>query len=271
MTLIEINTYRVFVRHFLRLKNPKARGEIAKLASHLGVHPTFVSQVLAGNKDFNLEQGYAVTSYLNLSEVERNYFICLIQKDRAGTQELKDYFQDQLNAIRKSLLSTSNRLPKHRTLDDQQKAVFYSSWIYSAVRLFCSIGSGKTVEEVSEAFQIGRIKASEILNFLTETGLCILEGDRYRMGSQHTHLEATSPFVLRHHMNWRSKAMQRHENVSAKELILTAPFSISRKDFEKVREKILECVKENFEIIKSSPAEDVAFLNIDFLWLNWKE
>lgn len=271
MTLIEIDNYRVFVREFLRRKSPKSRGEIAKLASHLGVHPTFVSQVLAASKDFNLEQGYAVTSYLNLTEVERNYFICLIQRDRAGTVELKGFFQEHLNAIRKSLLSTSNRLPKHRTLDEAQKAVFYSSWIYSAIRLYCSVGKGKTVEDVSENFQISRIKATEILNFLTETGLCIVEDDKYRLGSQHTHLEATSPFILRHHMNWRSKAMQRHENVSAKELILTAPFSISRKDFEKVREKILECVKENFEIIKSSPAEDVAFLNIDFLWLNWKE
>ncbi len=72
-------------------------------------------------------------------------------------------------------------------------------------------------------------------------------------------------------MNWRAKALQRRESISATELALTAPMSISIKDFVKIREKLLECIKENLEIAKNSPAEDIAFLNIDFLWLDAKD
>lgn len=271
MNLPDIDNYRVFIREFLRRKAPKTRGEIAKLAAHIGVHPTFVSQVLTGVKDFSLEQSYGVTSYLDLSETETKYFLLLVQKERAGSKELRIFFEKELQSIRSELLSVTKRLAKHRALGEQQKAIFYSSWIYSAVRLYCSVGNGKTCEEVAAEFQITRVRALSILNFLTEAALCDIEGEHYRLGTQHTHLDANSPFIQRHHMNWRTKALQRHENISPHELAMTAPLSISVKDFQVIREKLLACLKESFEVAKNSPAEDVAFLNIDFLWLKKKD
>jgi uncharacterized protein (TIGR02147 family) len=267
MNLESIDSYCSFVREFLHRKSPKQRGQIAKLAEHLGVHPTFVSQVLSGAKHFSLEQSFAVTTFFELTETEQKYFLLLVQKDRAGTKELRKYFENELSNLRKDLLLVSKRLPKHRDLTEEHKAIFYSSWLYSGVRLFCSVGDGQTIENVVERFRIGRIKAASILGFLVEVGLCTKEGENYRLGSQHTHVESTSPFSNRHHMNWRNKALQLHENKTVEELVLTAPMSISVKDFQKIRESLLNCIKENFEIAKDSSAEEIAFLNIDFLWL----
>jgi uncharacterized protein (TIGR02147 family) len=268
MNLYQIESYRAFIREILERRSPKRRGEIAKLAEGIGVHPTFVSQVLTGTKDFSLEQSYAIADYLSLSETERKYFLLLVQKDRAGSQGLKAFFKKELVAIRKDLLKVEKRLNSHRTLTDEQKAIFYSSGIYSAVRLYCTIADGKTPEQVAGYFKLPRVKAINILEFLVEANLCEQVGDRYRMlTALVTHLSPDSPYIIRHHMNWRTQALQRHENLSVEELAISAPMSISVKDFKEIREKLLSSIKDSLEIVKGTEPEDVAFLNVDFLWV----
>lgn len=268
MEFSKLANYRSFIRSYLAKRAPNGRGEITKLADFMGVHPTFVSQVLAETKDFNMEQSFAVADYLELTKVERKYFLLLVQRDRAGTKNLKEYFNAELEELKKSYLMVAKRLSEHRTLSDEDRAIFYSSWLYSAIRLYCSIGSGQKLEDICANFGLGRKKVLGILDFLVSKDLLINEHDRYRLGSQHTHLPSDSPFIVRHHMNWRTKALQRHESVAAEEIALTAPLSIGKKDFHVVREKILACIKECFEIVKNSEAEEVAFLNIDWLWIN---
>lgn len=262
------SNYRSFIREYLARRAPRGRGEIVKLASFMSVHPTFVSQVLAGTKEFNMEQSFAVANFLELTIIERKYFLLLVQKDRAGSKELKDYFKAELEEIKSSLLMVSKRLKEHRSLSDEDRAIFYSSWLYAGVRLYCSVGHGKNLEEICAYFRIGRKKTLGILEFLSSKELIIEERGRFKLGTQHTHLPSDSPFIIRHHMNWRTKALQGHENISPEELAFTAPMSISKKDFEKIREKILICIKESIEVAKSSEAEDLAFLNIDWMWVH---
>ncbi|MGZ6442457.1 MAG: TIGR02147 family protein [Pseudobdellovibrionaceae bacterium] len=271
MDFENLRNYRVFVREYLKKMPSKGRGEIAKLASFVGVHPTFVSQVLTGKKEFNLEQSFSIAEYLNLTETERKYFLLLVQHERAGTQALKNYFKNEIELLKKSLLKISNRLNKHRSFSETDKAIFYSSWMYSAIRLYCSIGKGKTLEEIVKYFSINRKRALQVLEFLCEKNLCVKNDNRYLLGSQHTHVGNDSPFLIQHHMNWRSKSLRRHEAMSEEELAFTAPMSISVHDFKVIREKIMSCIKDSVEVAKDSEAEDIAFLTIDWLWAQPKE
>lgn len=267
MDFSKIISYRAFIRSYLEKRALKGRGEIGKLAQFMRVHPTFVSQVLASTKDFNMEQSFAVADYLELTKTERKFFLLLVQKDRAGTKALKNYYTAELEELKSSMLLISKRLNEHRTLSDEDRAVFYSSWLYSAIRLYCSVGSGKKLEEVCDQFHLGRRKALIYLDFLLSKDLVSLENERYQLGSLHTHLPSDSPFVVRHHMNWRTKALQRHESIVPDEIAFTAPMSISKRDFLVIREKLLACIKDSIEVAKASEAEDVAFLNIDWLWV----
>lgn len=271
MELKEYANYRTFIRDHLAQRAPRGRGEIAKLAEFMRVHPTFVSQVLAGVKDFNMEQSFAVANFLELTKVERKYFLLLVQRDRAGTKDLKDYFKTELAEIKTTLLMVSKRLKDHRSLSDEDRAIFYSSWLYAGVRLYCSIEPGKNLEEVCIYFGIGRKKALGILEFLASKDLVLEEKGRFKLGTLHTHLPSDSPFIIRHHMNWRTKALQGHEGLSSEELAFTAPMSIAKKDFEKIREKIMTCIKDSIDVAKESEAEDLAFLNIDWMWVKPRE
>lgn len=97
-----------------------------------------------------------------------------------------------------------------------------------------------------------------------QTGVCELKDGRFVMGKTHVHVANESPLVLKHHSNWRMKAMQKMDFRDDAELFFTAPMSISRKDFLVLREKLNVILKEVVEIAKASPAEDLFCLNIDF-------
>ena len=71
-------------------------------------------------------------------------------------------------------------------------------------------------------------------------------------------------------MNWRNRALQRHENISEQELVYSAPMSLSEKDFELLREELAHWIKKMVERVQVSPSEKMAFLNIDFLFMNLK-
>lgn len=218
-----------------------------------------------------MEQSYAAAEYLQLTKVERNYFLLLVQRDRAGTKSLKKHFDEQIEELKMSLRALTNRLERHQVLSEEDRAIFYSSWLYSGIRLYCSLGDGKTLEEIIKHFNIGRKNALYILDFMVSRDLVLFANGHYKLGHQHTHLPKESPFNVRHHMNWRTKALQRHENMSAEEIAFTAPMSISRSDFQLIRDKIFACIQESIEVAKASEADDVAFLNIDWLWINFSE
>ena len=77
-SLFSFTDYVVFLKAYIENQPKKGRGLVQKLAFHLGVNPTFVSQVLSGLKNFSVEQGFEVTEFLGLAGLEKDYFILLI-------------------------------------------------------------------------------------------------------------------------------------------------------------------------------------------------
>jgi len=267
MSIFNFSDSRAFLRHYISTLPRKGRGESTKIARYLRVSTTLVSQVLNGEKSWTAEQAQALTEYLGLSELETDHFLFMIHYERAGSAELKKYWQSKLNDLKSKALQLSERLKSERVLNDQERSVFYSSALYSAVRLFTSIGKGKTVGEVEERFEISRARASEILHFLVETGLCRLEKDRYIMGAQSTFLEQGSPHLLKHYSNWRIRAIRQSEELSEKELMYTSVVSLAQKDFDLLREGMVGFIKEFLDKVHASPAEEIACFNLDFFWI----
>lgn len=243
----------------------KGRGEAARMGRHLNLSSTMMSQILSGIKVLTLEQGHAIGEYLVLGTLEIEYLIDLIQRERAGTIQLKKYFEKRLEDIRNRSLQLSKRLPKSHSLTQEEKAVFYSSPLYSILRLFTSTSpDGKTLTEILEVFPISIQQAQEYLDFLTSTGLCHFKNGRYSMGLQSTHIDSHSPFVRVHHSNWRIKSIERMASPMDKELFYTAPVSLSEEDFLKLRERMVLFIKDFISTIHDSSPEKVACFNIDF-------
>ncbi|HWU42963.1 MAG TPA: TIGR02147 family protein [Bdellovibrio sp.] len=269
MSLFDHDDYRSYLReHIANLPN-KGRGELSRLAQHLEVNTTWISQIMSGSQNFNQEQGYRLSLYLGHMELETDYFSLLIQIERAGTSELKEYLRKKLSAIKAESLKLSKRVVYEKKLSDQDRAIFYSSWIYSAIHIYTSLfAKGVTSDEIAERFGLSKLKVAEAVRFLLSVGIITEKSGRYLLGVQSTFIEQGSPYILKHHSSWRVKAIQKSESLSGTEMMVTGQYSISKKDFLILREKLTEFVKTLNTTIQETDPEEIACLNIDWFWLD---
>lgn len=267
LSIFEFENYKAYLSQVIETFPQKGRGQINKIANYLSAHPTLVSQVLNGTRDFSPEQIHKLSEYLDLQPLETDYLILLVQYERAGTHEFKKYYKKKLDDLKKSSLNISQRLGKKHELTDLERSIFYSNWTYLAVWLFCSVDNGQNVESISKRLNITPIQTKDIIDFLLSVGLCSNESGIYKMQSQHIHAEFGSLFLGQHHTNWRIKSLERINDLDAEELMFTSPFSISKKDFLTIREQFVKLIKSTSKTIKDSPAEDIACMNLDLVWI----
>lgn len=269
MSVFSSTSIKSYLKIYIGSLPRRGRGEINKIAAYLGVSSTLVSHVLSGKKIFTLEQSHKLTSYLGLIDLEADYFMALNQLERAGTADYKKYWSTKLDKIREQSLKLSERLQqKSRVLTEQDRAIYYSSFIYVVLRLYCSVGEkGQTLQALAQRFELPPKKCAEIMHFLVETGFCYEKSGRYFMGEQSLHLEKGSPHLLRFQADWRMKSIQAAEDLSDEELMFTGPVSLSKDDFKKLREEMVQFIKKFLETVHASSAEEVACLNIDWFWV----
>jgi uncharacterized protein (TIGR02147 family) len=269
MSIFAYDDYRDFLRKTLAELPQKGRGEITKMAKALGIHPTLMSLVISGKRELSNEQVFHLAEYLRLGTLESEFLTLLVLFSRAGNHRYKAHLKEKIAAMRRESRKIGNRFEHEKTLTEIERSVFYSSWLYSAIRLYASVGDeGKTADEIAARFGRPRPRVVELLAFLQSAGLVVQAGDRYRIGPLRTFLEPNSPHSPKHHANWRNKALQKADMISDQELMFTSPISLSQKDFAKIRERIASLLKEVSEIVRDSPAEDVGCLNIDLFWVD---
>ena len=242
----------------------KGYGQAKKLAQYMGVHTTLVSQALKGIKGFTPEQAALISDFLGLTDIESEYFLLLVQWDRAGNEPLRKTLKRQIENMKRKSAELVNRLQAEKKLSEENRAVFYSDWAYSAVRQITAIPGFHDLDSIASYFNFSKKHTKEIVDFLLLTGLCKEEKNRLVVGPRSTHLESTSPWVRIHHMNWRQKAMEKINDDKAGKLHYTSPLTISKKDVLKVREMIVQFLEQVDKVIEPSPSEELFCLNIDW-------
>jgi hypothetical protein len=158
-------------------------------------------------------------------------------------------------------------MPGARTLSAEHRATFYSQWYYSAVRLASSLPEMTTPQAIAERLELPSALVESALEFLIETGLIRAEAGGYQLAAKRTHVGASSPLAAAHHRNWRAQVMSRYEHMTRRDFAFTSPITLSRADFLRVRELLLESVAAVSRIVEPSECEALAVLNIDWLEL----
>ncbi len=265
MNIFNYLDYREYIKARIDALPKGGRGELLRIAKSVGIHSSILSQVFQGHRELTSEQAVAVAGYLELTEVETRYFLLLTQWQRAGTEKLKTVLKKEIDHLRSEETQIIRHIPQSQVLTQEQKAVFYSSWHYSAIRVLSSIPDWQKEESLRKRMGLTREQFAMIVRFLVDHGLCEEKGGSFSPGPQSTHIEGVSPLVARHHANWRIKAMERHPSIAhERELAFTSPMSLSRTDVPKVRAMALEFISKICEITDPSPSEVAYCLNLDW-------
>lgn len=263
-SILTYKDFRKFIRHAFTTRSKNGFGESTKLAQALGVNNTLVSQILKGDKCFTLEQAVSAAEHLNLNELESEYFILLVQLDRAGTKQFRNFIEKQIERLRLKSQELVNRIQHDTEISEEKRATYYSDWIYSAVRLSTALPDLKTTEAIAQRYNLPHTKIKEVVDFLLSADLLKLEKGQLSLGIQSTHLKAQSPWIKSHHANWRQKALQDISSGNPQSLHYSAPLTISKKDAEKIREILVKTINSVDEVLGPSESEELYAFNIDW-------
>lgn len=263
-TIFDYDDYKTYVRDRLRVMPKKGRGQLRRLSEHLQVSTVLISQIFSGDRDLTPEQAFDTTVFLNLNETQTQYFQLLVQKERAGTHRLRAELAKQIEVLRKKGRSLKSVLPVDRDLSDQEKAIFYSSWQYSGVRVLSSIENFQTVDSIAERLDLPREVVARIVNFLVTSGLCVETNGRIQAGPRRTHLEAGSALVRARQIGWRIKGFESMDRARETDLFYTAPMSVSSDSIGKIRSELAQTIERVVKIVGEEKPTEAACLNIDW-------
>lgn len=265
--VFDYQDYREFLTEALGGKS-KRTGQRGALARHLNCQTAFLSQVLHGTANLTLEQAFKVNQFLGHEPVSAEYFLLLVQKDRAGTQELKKYFQQKLNELLSKRSEIAARIPKNRTISDLNELYYYySSWYVGAIHVAISIPELQTPVALAKHFHLEDGVVREVLEFLVNTGLAKSDKGKFSIGPSHIHLERNSKFIQQLHSNWRMQALRSVEKNRDQDLHYSVAYTLSREDVEKIRQQILQVIEQNMNVVRPSKEEVLYCNTIDFFEL----
>ena len=266
MGIYKHSDYRKYVN--LRINNlPKnGHGEYRRIAKALNVHTSTVSHIFNGKKGLTMEQGAALATYFGLSEAESDYLLTLIELEKAGTSDLKRKLRARLERQKQLATQLSSRIPKDATLSEEHKALFYSNWYYSGIRLATDIEGLQTDRAIAEYLNLNIDLVRKVLVFLCSEVLCIESDGTYHIGPQRTVLESASPLISRHLTNWRIRAIEKSSQIlPMTEFQFTSAMSLSREVADQIREHLAKEVQKIIEMGNNSKSEELFFLNVDWL------
>jgi uncharacterized protein (TIGR02147 family) len=262
-SIFEHSSYKAYLKAVLNAGKRRS-GQRSKLAQFLSCQTAHVSQVINGHTHFSSEQGFRISSFLGHDREESHFFFLMVNRDRAGTKDLEEYYQQQLDEIisRRSIIK--NRVSTTRVVPQEHQTRYYSSWHYVAVHMALSIPELQSKEALAQYFHLPLGLIAETLEFLTSTGLAEIRAGRYVIGPSHIHLGHEANNINKHHMNWRVQSMDSLLRANAEDLHYSVVFSLSRPDAVKLRERLISVIKANLEDVAPSKEEILFCICLDF-------
>ena len=262
-SVYDFDSYRKYLEDRLG-EHGRRTGRKLAAAEFVGCHSGYLTRVLKGEADLSLEQGDAFNRFMNHEPGEAHFFLLLLQRERAGTESLRGYFDEQIAKIRGQRNLLHLRLDERRMLEGADEARYYSHWYISAIHVLLSIKSYQTKEALASYLGLPVGTVAEALEFLSQVGMAIKEGSRYRIGPSYVYVGPDSPNLAKHHSNWRLKSIDAFSRRGRRdEIHFSAALTLSRADFEKYKELQRKRLEEDMEFFKASEEEGGFALCLD--------
>lgn len=265
MTVYEYEDYKSYLRDIISSRAAaEGRGTVSRLAEHLSVSPAMISQVLRGEKNFSAEMALEVGEYFLLRDKELDYFLLLVDAERAGSYKLREKLTQKIKLYQEEAKKVTAHFKRDVELTESQKAEYYSSWIFAGVRNVIATKEIFTIKDLHSELKVEPKALHRAIDFLINTALIRQVDGKFLITEKSTFIPQDSPLVLKHHQNWRLHGMRLMDQRNESDLFFTAPLSTSRAHSEKIRSELLKLIKNLSKEVVEEEAEVVRCVGIDF-------
>ncbi len=263
-SIYDFKSYKEYLKAWIGQQPHNGHGSKSVIAKYTQCNPAYVTQVLNGNAHFSLEQIEKLKPILALDEDEFDFFVLLVERERAGTTTLNKYFTLKIEKVLQARKQIKNRVKNEDLLSEEVQVKYYSSWLNMAVHMALTIPSFQSISSV--AYQLGTSERSvkDTVDFLLKYGIIAEIKTGYRIGTKRFHLSHDSPLISKHHSNWRLQVLKSLDQKKEDNLHYSSVISISQNDYAKIRNDLLGAIENAKAIVKDSPEETLVSFCVDF-------
>ncbi len=205
-----------------------------------------------------------MADYFRFSEQEEEYFLLLVQRDRAHEPKYQKKLDQKIGNLQKRALNLTNHIQDKATeMKADWMPRYYSDWSYGAIHILTAIKDFQTPERMALKLGLSLERVLVVLKELEEMNLVAKSKKDLFVHTGHDfHLPGTSAFNRQNHLNWRLKAI---ENMQfADNLHYSSVFALSKKDIPIIKAQTLEFIESKRVRVTESGAEDLLCFCLDF-------
>lgn len=266
MSVFDSKTYVGYLKSIIQEGDKKKHGIVKTLADKLRCHPTFISQVINAKADLNHDQAIRLCQFLDLAEDETEFFIDMLNRDRAASQEAKVHFQKKLDRKISERLTFQKRAKLSSSLKTDQEAIYLSRWNCPVIHAAIQIPNVRTTEKIAKLLKAEETDVKNALEVLENLKLVKKSGTAWIPTETALHIGKDSPHAANFHANMRVKTagrlVSRARNIE--DTHFSAVFAISKSAADEVRASLLQSLKNAREKMVSSDPEVLYGLCLDY-------
>lgn len=261
--IFDYTSYKKYLKDYCN----EQRGNLSRLAVAGDIQKSYLSACINGKNQITLDHAYGMALYMNLSEIEQNYFFLLVEKDKALTPRLQKKLSSQLKEHAREAYRLKNQQVDSMIISggtSGEVGNYYLNWLFTAIHSLTSIPSYQTAEKISARIHIPTEVVKQVLKQLENLGFVVKNNNIYKWSSGNVYLEDGSPLLSTHHGNWRMRALDNCQKGDQDAIHYSVVQTMSLDDFELLKKKIANFIKSFNKISDPSFPEESFCFNIDF-------
>jgi plasmid maintenance system antidote protein VapI len=239
-------------------------GLVGKWADLAGCHRPQFSNILAEKASFTIEQAFQLAKGLGLSEIEREFFLLLVELRRSGLADYRNHIKQKIQKIRDEQERLELRLKRQESMPTSTPLSYYSAWFWSAIHIASSIPELQTPVVLAKALGLSKDFVLQILVQLESWGYVARSGpDHWVWVSGETHAPKSSPLSVLHQSNWRFKAIENAQMFRSHSVHFTGVYSMNQAAFDELKELLLRYIETYNQKASAAPAKISVCFNTD--------
>lgn len=260
--LFRFQDYRLFLRDVIKAS---PRGFQAKLASAMGCQAIYLIRSLKGEAQLTEEQGYRAAQFLDLTEIETEYFLDILRLAKASDPDLVVYLRKRLIEKTEAAREISQRVKGKVLVSSLEAQIeYYSSWKPSILHLATSCAHLQTDAALAERFSLDLNEVREIMGFLKDSGLVTVKNGKYQFSGASIHLPKGSSLHKVFQRGRRDLVIHALGEPQKESLHFSSAFATSKRHCDEIRSALLSLIERIHRELPRTESEDLQILAMDF-------
>ncbi len=237
------------------------------LAVVAGMPQAYLSQVLHGKAQIQFDHARAWVDDWEFDEAQETYFFNLLHLARSSRPSARKIWLKKIHAQSMNLRSVEARLSLRGIQEREWEEHYFSNWTLGAIHMLLTIPGLDSTSALSARLNLSNEKIEGALIQLKNMGLVEVDAvkRKWKVLNPEVHLSQERAALSRiNQMIWRQKAVEKMENLNPLDLHYSGLHTLSRKDFESIREILRDALLKTRKRVKDSKEETLAVLNLDW-------